>query len=230
MSILGRSGTLVPVSTRDLAGAVLARPAALLDVGLAGCGYRVYANGGLGPVDLANPVATVSTNARHWRKASLSHPACWRVVVRAFNAAAGELNLDRAASLTLDDAGLARSDGPNSPLALAARPAPDGAVSVSFSYDADRQPAPATHFHLYHDHASGRVDYDSLVAEIPIDSGNPTHYAVTVSGLTAGLTYRFAVRTAGADDVEDTGTQFVEAIPDAVAPDQPSQLSASLTP
>ena len=221
MTVLGRRGHLVALSTRDLSGAVLVRLSRLIDVGIIGAGYRVYSNSGLGPVDYASPLATLSSNARHWGRTGLSYPADWRFVVRTFNSTGSELNLDRAASVSLDEDGQAEPLRPNRPMSLSAKAAEGGKVELSFAHDNTDEAATTTHFHVYHDDASGTVDYETVVAEITRAQGGLVHHVYLSTALSPGETYRFAVRAVGADDVEDDGTQYVEVTTDATAPEQP---------
>ena len=228
MTALTRRGHLLPVSTRDLGGSVLTRPVNLIDVGIVGSGYRVYTNNGLGPVDFASPAATLSTNVRHWRRSGMSYPADWHVLVRAFNSVGSELNLDRAVSVHLDESGTSVSLRPNAPMALRARPAVGAKVELCFSHTDSNEQAQTTHFHVYHDDASGTVDYGTIVAQITRAQGSLVHHAVLTTALDAGKTYRFAVRAATADDTEDNGSQYVEVSTDATAPTQPTDLTGTV--
>ena len=85
-----------------------------------------------------------------------------------------------------------------------------------------------SHFHIYHDSASGTIDYATVVAQIARAQGSLVHHAVLTTALDAGKTYRFAVRAATADDTEDDGSQYVEVTTDATAPAQPASLTGAV--
>ena len=225
MRVFTNGGCATAIGDRDFGGAALLRGSALVDVGMVDCGYLVYTNCGAGVVDFATPVARLSTNTRHWRSGSLTHPGNWRFAVRAYNAQGSERNLDRQALLRLDAGGELEPARPTGVTGLAARARADGKVELGWSHDAGDEATTTTHFHVYHDDGTGRIDYGSPSAEIARAPGPVAHHVWLSEALREGVVHRFAVRAASAEDVEDDGTQTVEATPITDAPEQPIALT-----
>ncbi len=192
-------------------------------------GFRVYDNRGAGCVDYDSPRSVLDESALAWTSDTLSCPARWRFGVRAFNEFGEEKNLNVATELTLLGSGSPSPAGPNRPTDLAARAAEGGRVELTFAYDSTAEAAACSHFHVYASGATGEVDYTSAIdAVVKDDGGTVTHYSFLADPFADGIARRFAVRAATAGDVEDDGTEFVEAVPDATAPAQPSSLVATV--
>ncbi|HUV40080.1 MAG TPA: hypothetical protein VMY39_10720 [Planctomycetota bacterium] len=191
-------------------------------------GCRVYHNSGVGPVDYDTVRDVRSEYVDTWTSPALAYPATWRFGVRTFNEFGEERNVNVARDLVLVASGEESPPRPNRPTGLQASAAPGGKVEVTFDYDATDESAACSHFHVYHDAGTGEVDYATEVGSVDLDDGVLTHYAFLTDALSDGVTYRFAVRAAAADDVEDTGTEWVEAVADDAAPDQPATLAGQV--
>ena len=228
MKVLTGTGCAVAMSDRDLGGAVLSRRSGMIDVGVVGCGYRVYGNDGTGVVDFGTPMATLSTNVRHWLHAGLGYPGSWRFVVRAFNGAGSERNLDRTVAVELDAVGEMEPVRPNGVTGLSARAMAGGKVEVSWAHEASGEAVETTHFHVYHDGGSGEIDYGIVTAEITRTEGGIVQHVWLSEVLEEAKVHRFAVRAASVEDVEDAGVQYVEGTPDGTAPEQPGELSGKV--
>ena len=228
MNVAAGRGRLAAVGRKDLAGSVLPGRVGLVDVGVVGAGYRIYSNHGAGVVDFATSEGRVSTNARHWAKAGLSYPGTWRFVVRAYNAAASELNVDREASVGIEADGGEEPVRPASPMGLEAQAGPGGTVKLSFSYEEEDGEPEATHFHVYHDNGTGVIDEGTVVAEIARTGGMLTHYVHQTGALVGGKTYRFRVKAVTAAGAESETSEFVAVTADAAGPEQPTELTGKL--
>ena len=191
-------------------------------------GFRVYHNAGEGRIDYDTVRETRSEYADAWTSSALSYPATWRFGVRAYNENGEEKNINVADELVLLSSGAESPERPNKPTGLKATPAAGGKVDVTFDYNTTDEAASCTHFHIYHNGGAGEVDYTSEVGSVNIDDGIFTHYLFETGALNDGIPYRFAVRAATASDVEDTGIEWVEAIADASAPDQPASLTGEV--
>ncbi len=228
MKVLTGRGCVIAEGDRDLGGAALTRQSGMVDVGLSGCGYRVYGNGGAGVVDFSTPVATLSTNVRHWRAAGLGYPGTWRFGVRAFNGTGSERNLDRMIEVDLDDEGELEPARPNGVTSVSVGAKAGGKVEVSWTHEADNDAEETTHFHVYHDGGSGEIDYGTVTAEITRASGRVVHHVWLSEALEEGKVHRFAVRAANSGNVEEDGVQYVETTPDATAPEQPEDVTGKV--
>jgi hypothetical protein len=191
-------------------------------------GYRVYDNLGAGPVDYSQARDARSEFAPTWTSGGLSHPASWRFGVRAYNERGEEKNVDVAAGVTLLASGDEPPLRPRRPADLKATPRAGGTVEVTFSYDASGEPAACTHFHVCSGPGSGEVNYASPIGSVSRDEGDLTHYSFLTPALVHGARFRFAVRAAMSNDVEDDGTDYVTATADAEAPAQPESLGAEV--
>lgn len=192
-------------------------------------GFRIFHNSGVGPVDYGVVRASRNETGLSWTSPALAVPATWRFGVRAFNEYGEEKNLDVAATLSLEASGAASPLRPNRPVDLAARPTSGGCVEVSFGYDGTDEPAACTHFHVYADDGSGAINYASPLGAVARDDAGPLSRGVFLTGpLDGGVPRHFAVRAATAADVEDDGTEWVPATPDAIAPAQPASLTAGI--
>ena len=191
--------------------------------------FRVYDNSGAGPVNYASARAVLVDWATEWTSEALAVPATWRFGVRAVNEFGEERNVNVTKEFSLLDSGAESPARPNRPTGLAARPEADGCVEVSWSYDDTDEPEACTHFHVCSDAGTGAIDYATPVGSVAKDDSGPlTHYALLTGALADGVPHRFAVRAAGATDVEDDGIESVACTPDASPPATPATLSAAV--
>ena len=188
-------------------------------------GFKIYHNSGVGPIDYDTVRDTYASNVTDWTSDVLAYPNTWRFGVRAYNEYGEEKNVDVAEELVLLASGEESPARPNRPVGVAAAAAEGGKVEVTFSYDATGEVAACTHFHVCYDAGSGEIDYASPLGAIDKDDAPLTHYAFLSDALDDGQAYRFAVRAATADDVEDDSIEFVEVTADAQAPTQPESLT-----
>jgi len=188
-------------------------------------GFKVYHNAGVGPIDYDTVRDACASNVTDWTSDVLAYPNTWRFGVRAYNEYGEEKNVNVARDLVLLASGEESPARPNRPVGVAASAAEGGKVEVTFSYDATHEAAACTRFHVCYDAGSGEINYASPLGVIDKDDAPLTHYAFLSDALTDGQAYRFAVRAATADDVEDDGIEFVEVTADAQAPTQPESLS-----
>jgi len=193
-------------------------------------GYHIYHNAGEGLIGYDTPQATLSEYAETWTSGALDYPKTWRFGLRTYNEYGEEKNVNVTDTLALAASGEESPARPNRPAGLGATAVSDAKVEITWSYDASGEPAACSHFHVYHDAGTGEVDYTTVIDSVDLDTGGGilTHYLFETDALDDGTTYRFAVRAATSDDVEDTGAEWVEAAADASAPTQPASLSGEV--
>lgn len=191
-------------------------------------GFHVHHNSGVGPIDYDTVRAIKPHDTTSFESEVLTYPGDWRFGVRAFNKHGSEKNIDVVDMLELLEDGDEAPLRPNQPTDLRLVTKADGKVEVNFSYNSTGEETACTHFHVYYDAGSGEVDYSSPLGSVnKSDDGPSTHYSFLSGALVDNQAYRFAVRAATADDVEDDGIEYAEITADTEAPDQPESLSVT---
>lgn len=176
--------------------------------------YRIYKNDGAGgAVDYSTVLNT--TSSLTYTAAALDLNSDTTFAVRAYDTTTSldDGGTDARVRIVVDGTGADVTGKPVAPFAVAARPVEGGDVRVSWSYPwkgPDRLP---TGFKVYKGTSS--VSYASAVATVAYDGGE--EFSATLTGLTGGTAYKFAVRAYNAAG-EESNTLVVTATSSATAP------------
>jgi hypothetical protein len=188
--------------------------------------YRVYSNGGAGgPVDYGTPVADVA--GPPYVTAVLGFSSDYTFAVRAYDDVSGleERNLTARVRVVTGPAGGDLTGLPRPPHALQARAF--GAATAAVDWYA-LPPGPygtPAGFRVY----KGTPSVDYTAPALTQANDGRSAYRVLVGGLTAGLTYRFAVRAYNAAGEESNTASVALAVP-AAAPAAPQAGGSAAVP
>jgi hypothetical protein len=191
--------------------------------------YHVYSSGASGgPVNLAAPVASVSTLS--WASGALPTPCTITYLVRPYDTATGLENANGDARVTVkfDALGDSLDLLPNAPTGLTATPRVGGSARVAWSYAPGGQGAAPSGFHVYAWPEAGSPNYAAPAAAVAF-TGSSGSFAATLSGLTGGTTYRVAVRAYNAAG-EETNANSVPLAAVTTGPTAVAALTASAVP
>lgn len=119
---------------------------------------------------------------------------------------------------------------PVSPDGLDAIQEAGGDISLTFNLygmaaDTDR----AMSARIYYDAGTGTVDYTDIIATVDNPMGNVWNSVkIRIGGLAHGTTYKFGVRAVSSTDDEDTNTETVSCVSDAIAPAHPETVTVAI--
>ena len=188
-------------------------------------GYRIYSNGGSGAIDYTTPID--STTGTSWTYDMTGLTGHYKFGIRAYDASAlEELNMDVWQSIVVDSGDLAMP--PNAPSGLAGIAIADAKVRLSWRYNRtipQDQLGTCSEFRVYYDNATGTMDYVTAIGTVSLDGRFITF---DTASLTGGLTYKFGVRSATADGVEENNTVTVSVEADSTPPSAPESLSGEV--
>lgn len=191
--------------------------------------YNVYANTGVGDfINYSTPIATV--DALTYSPAALAPGSNWTFAVRAFDTVSTieENNLDARVNVVLDASGNDITAQPASPTGFTATIANvNGVISAKLTW---HQLTPSggiapTAFNVFKTLGSS-ISYISptVIAYVP----GKQAYWTTLSGLTGGSQYTFAVRAVNGT-VSELNTNTITVTANATPPNAVQSFAASLT-
>ncbi|WP_337174316.1 fibronectin type III domain-containing protein [Paludisphaera sp.] len=158
--------------------------------------YRIYSNGGHGPIDYESPLAEAP--GLEWTSQALPAGSSFRFAARAHDPVTGlqDGNLDATASLVIDAGGRDATRVPRPPMGLRVVDRGGGRVRLEWAV-ADATPSyRATHFHVYL--REGAVtDFTSPIL-VPASSWRGDVASAEIHGLLEGRRYAAVVRAANA--------------------------------
>ena len=183
-------------------------------------GYHIYWNAGTGgPVDLTTPYLTTTNLTVN--TGALTYPGDYTFLVRAYDTVSGleESNVVARFRLVLDGSGNAVGNRPRPPVGLSARPGASGEALLTWAALPRGPHGSVTSYRVYG--GSPSVIYTTPLLTVPVNRTSLTQRA-TVTGLTPGSSYEFAVRAVnGAGEEANALTVALtlpSAPPDAVEP------------
>jgi hypothetical protein len=118
--------------------------------------------------------------------------------------------------LALDDEGERKGDRPNKVRQLKAEAAHEGRIQLCWFYWPMGAEAVPDHFAVYGDNATGTVDYEKSLCEIPYKSGCYFYQFLSEPG-SHGQRLRFSVRAVSGDQ-DDGNKAFVEMVVNTSGP------------
>jgi len=186
--------------------------------------YRIYSNGGSGPIDYSTPVATIAAPATGGSWVETGSAGDWAHAIRVVKGALEETNVHarheyELGGSPLDVLGLQ----PAPVLNLQARAIEAGAIRLAADYPAMAEASIGTAVRIYYDAGTGTISYAAplLSIDIPAHSlggGGVMSILGETGALTHGTTYLFVARAVDAAGRESEDSAEVSAIADAVAP------------
>ena len=124
---------------------------------------------------------------------------------------------ERVWPATFDGAGNMIGDPPNAPDNLQIEPVSGGRFRLRWTYREQDQLLAPIEFRVYHDNGSGTVDYGTIIATVSYTFGR-FHFEHLSAAFTHDAQRRWSVRSASAAGIEDSNTNVVVAVADAVGP------------
>lgn len=190
--------------------------------------YRVYSNGGSGPIDYSTPLQDSPSTVFSY--ATLP-PGDWLFGVRTYDDVSGieEKNTDAVLGVAIGADFLDRSAVPNSPIGLTARATAGGGLKIDFMYVGTGQRGAPTEYRAWI-WAAGSVDWTLPPSAVLATTFGPgdvrSRHSMTLSGLSDGAAYAVGIRAAGAAG-DDGNTATVIVIGKASGPLAVGGLAAS---
>lgn len=189
--------------------------------------YRVFANNGAGgPLDVATPVATVTSGTVWVISPTPAAGEDWTFLVRAYDTVTGldDGGVEARVVISLSAGGTDLATAPAAIQGLGARAGSDGSAVVSWIFPTNAIGGAPTGFRVWAT-AGSTVNYGAAATATVAYVAGQLHYSTTLTGLTDGQAYAIGVRAYNAT-AEESSTLSASIVADDSPPSSPLSLAA----